>query len=239
MESILREYLDFIRYESRFGLKILLRDMIGLINLRDQTKSLEWILDSNKEHGSEYTFFFVAKNIGKRLDLVDRIIDEGHEVASHGFNHVLLDRVGDDELRREFGLALDVFNDYGIRVSGFRPPHLSVNESVLDAAKKAGFRYISSSLEGVKFRHSNGLLEIPIVEPYDWYAFNVLGISVDNLFAIWQGKNFENQTFLFHPTIISIEKNKNLFERVLGMNEYLRLNQLVTKDGVGISFDVY
>jgi peptidoglycan-N-acetylglucosamine deacetylase len=46
------------------------------------------ILDILAEHGVQATFFLLGRNIAGREDLVRRIAAEGHDVGSHGFDHL-------------------------------------------------------------------------------------------------------------------------------------------------------
>ena len=47
-----------------------------------------WILDILKEYSINATFFCVGENIIKYPELFDRIIDEGHQIGNHTFNHL-------------------------------------------------------------------------------------------------------------------------------------------------------
>lgn len=46
------------------------------------------ILEILKEHKVKATFFVLGRNIAGREAIVGRIVNEGHEICSHGYNHM-------------------------------------------------------------------------------------------------------------------------------------------------------
>ena len=51
-------------------------------------QSTPFILDTLREHGVKATFFMVGDNVRKHPDLYQRIVDEGHQVGNHTYNHL-------------------------------------------------------------------------------------------------------------------------------------------------------
>ncbi len=237
MLSRLKEYRDFLLFESKFGSNVVLRDMLDLFKLRNQIEYIKDILKISQDYDSRFTFFFSAKNLDGKINLIDEIIEKNHEIASHGYNHILLDRINEEQLTEEFSLAKDKFQKYGIKIYGFRPPFKHV-DNLQEIAKKFGILYISSQSKGKKFFYENGVMQIPIVEMTDWKAFNVHNYSYRDIIARWS-KDSINKTFLFHPRIIGEKNNTFLFKSILKLREYIPLKEMLNKDGVGISFDVY
>ena len=47
-----------------------------------------WVLDVLKEYGVKATFFCVGDNIVKNPDIFEKILQEGHQVGNHTFNHI-------------------------------------------------------------------------------------------------------------------------------------------------------
>lgn len=47
-----------------------------------------WILDILKVNEVKATFFCVGENIKKNPEIFDRIINEGHQIGNHTFNHI-------------------------------------------------------------------------------------------------------------------------------------------------------
>lgn len=51
-------------------------------------ESTPFILDTLKESGAKATFFMVGENVKRHPDLYQRIVDEGHQVGNHTYNHM-------------------------------------------------------------------------------------------------------------------------------------------------------
>jgi polysaccharide deacetylase family protein (PEP-CTERM system associated) len=90
--------------------------------------------------------FFVLGWIAERFpDLIREIHRRGHEVASHGFGHLMCDRLDrkelEDDLQRSRHLLEDII---GHKVKGYRAPNFSVSDRVLASVQAAGYRYDSS-----------------------------------------------------------------------------------------------
>lgn len=51
-------------------------------------ESTPFILDTLKEYGAKATFFMVGENVQRHPELLQRIIDEGHQIGNHTYNHM-------------------------------------------------------------------------------------------------------------------------------------------------------
>lgn len=123
--------------------------------------------------------FFTLGWIAERYPvMVRRIVDEGHELASHGYEHLRASEQGYGAFLADIRLAKAVLEDQaGVPVIGYRAPSFSVgpaNEWAFDGIAEAGYRY-SSSVYPIRHDHYGapdsprfpyevraGLLEIPV-----------------------------------------------------------------------------
>ncbi|MCS0658928.1 XrtA system polysaccharide deacetylase [Massilia terrae] len=142
--------------------------------------NMERILALFGEAGVKATFFTLGW-IGERYPGVVRaIVDNGHELASHGYSHLRASDQGRTEfafdIRRSKRLLEDIS---GHEVVGYRAPSFSIGEAnlwALDTLLEAGYRY-SSSIYPIRHDHygmpdaprfafypagPDGLLEVPI-----------------------------------------------------------------------------
>jgi polysaccharide deacetylase family protein (PEP-CTERM system associated) len=80
--------------------------------------------------------------------LVRRCRDAGHEIASHGYGHVLAYEVGPERFGRDAVRAKQLLEDLaGQRVRGFRAPGFGVTRRApwaFDLVRAAGYQYDSS-----------------------------------------------------------------------------------------------
>ena len=47
-----------------------------------------WVLDLLKKYNVKATFFMVGDNIHKHPDIFQRVVDEGHRLGNHTYNHI-------------------------------------------------------------------------------------------------------------------------------------------------------
>ena len=90
--------------------------------------------------------FFVLGWVAERYPaVVQRIVDDGHEIASHTYLHRNLNQLTPDEIKEELGRSKDRLEQVaGSEVLGVRAPNFSVSDLVLDLVAEAGYRYDSS-----------------------------------------------------------------------------------------------
>jgi polysaccharide deacetylase family protein (PEP-CTERM system associated) len=103
------------------------------------------LLDILAEAGVRSTMFVLGWAAERYPAIVRRIVDEGHEVASHTHLHRNLNQLPRDEVVRELARAKDVLEQStGQAVRGVRAPNFSVSDGVLDVLAEAGYWYDSS-----------------------------------------------------------------------------------------------
>ncbi|MBT1450637.1 DUF3473 domain-containing protein [Glaciecola sp. XM2] len=141
-------------------------------------KNTHRLIDLFNEHGVKATFFtlgWVAKHCP---DVVKRIVDEGHELASHGTNHRRNTTMTREQVFADIKESKDLLEQAaGKAIKGYRAPSFSVNTSnewVYEILKELGFTYSSSTypiehdLYGVPewprfaYTRKEGIVEIPI-----------------------------------------------------------------------------
>jgi len=129
------------------------------------TKPTETILDLLKRNDQRATFFVLGQVAEKYPQLIKKIADLGHEIASHGYSHQLLDQLSQEDVKKEIELSKKILkNITGREPGGFRAPNFSItkkNPWVIDILKEQGFRY-DSSLSPLKISEKSlDFLKIP------------------------------------------------------------------------------
>ncbi len=81
-------------------------------------ESTPFILDTLREYGAKATFFMVGENVRRHPELLQRIIDEGHQVGNHTYNHQGSMR----HTTRTYLNSAEAANEL-IHSHLFRPPH--------------------------------------------------------------------------------------------------------------------
>jgi polysaccharide deacetylase family protein (PEP-CTERM system associated) len=111
-------------------------------------RNMDRILAVLDQHEIRATFFTLGW-IAERFPRVARTIaDSGHELASHGYEHIRVSQQKREEFRQDILRAKHLLEDIGgIEVQGYRAASYSINESNLwahDELAEAGYRYSSS-----------------------------------------------------------------------------------------------
>ena len=103
------------------------------------------LLDILGEEGARSTFFVLGWAAERYPAIVRRIVDEGHELASHTHLHRNLKELPRAEVEAELKRSKEVLEQVGGReVRGVRAPNFSVSDEVLDVIAEAGYWYDSS-----------------------------------------------------------------------------------------------
>lgn len=111
-------------------------------------RNMHRILDLFAEHGVHATFFTLGWIAQRHPQLVRRLVDEGHELASHGWSHVRVTQQEPEAFRNDVSRTKAFLEDLGgVEVKGYRAASYSIGAAnlwALEELKAAGYRYSSS-----------------------------------------------------------------------------------------------
>lgn len=114
------------------------------------------VLDLFARHGAKATFFVLGWVAERHKPLVRRIVAEGHELASHGYEHARADNQTPGQFHADVARTKQVLEDIGgVPVAGYRAATFSIgprNPWAFEKLAAAGYRY-SSSVNPI--RHDN------------------------------------------------------------------------------------
>ena len=106
------------------------------------------ILDALAKYDCKATFFVVGLVAKKFPRLIRRIHEAGHEVGSHGHEHIYVKRITPDAFRNDLIESKKTLEEIvGVNVIGFRAPEFSIDSSTpwaFDILRELGFKYDSS-----------------------------------------------------------------------------------------------
>ncbi|MEM1873956.1 MAG: polysaccharide deacetylase family protein, partial [Acidilobaceae archaeon] len=110
---------------------------------RGVEEGLPLLLDVLSVIGAKATFFTLGIVAVKYPRAVSRIVDEGHELGSHGWDHSRLDKLSPREAVENVKRSLRVLRDYG-EVRSFRAPNFKLPHWLLGFLKEEGVEVDSS-----------------------------------------------------------------------------------------------
>lgn len=113
----------------------------------DDGPSPEWtpgVLDALRDADARATFFALGRQVRAHPDIARRIVDEGHELASHGDDHSLLVFAGPRAIVHQFRAAESALTNAvdGRATKLFRAPHGFRNPFVSAIAGQEGYRMV-------------------------------------------------------------------------------------------------
>ena len=126
-------------------------------------ESLSQVLTSLAKYNAKATFFITGKIIEKYPYLLKEIAEKGHEIASHGYTHQPLDKLGAQRFGVEIQKAVaGIEKTTGKKPKGFRAPSFSLSNKTkwaLPILAAHGFKYDSSIFPVPVHRY--GVAEVP------------------------------------------------------------------------------
>jgi len=188
--------------------------------------NVDRILTLFDQYGVKGTFFTLGCLADQYPNMVKRIVDQGHELASHGWDHRRVTNLTPEEFRQDINRSKALLEDIsGLPVKGYRAPSYSIGESnlwALDILADEGYLY-SSSIVPIKHDHygmpsasrfshrvaDGRLLEVPITTTSilnrnincgggGWFRLFPYGFSKWALSKVNMQEN-EPCIFYFHP----------------------------------------
>lgn len=108
----------------------------------------EKILDALAAHDAKATFFIVGHFLESAPQLVTRMVEEGHTIANHTYDHVDMSAASTEEFEAQLAnLATAYYELTGQKLSPlYRPPQGKYTLESLERAKQAGYLTVFWSL---------------------------------------------------------------------------------------------
>ncbi|TWT17248.1 polysaccharide deacetylase family protein [Luteimonas marina] len=97
------------------------------------------ILDLLKAHGATATFFLIGDRIDRHPEVVQRIVDEGHELGNHSWGHPFMSDLPIERQMEEIARADASLSTYDGRATHpFRPPYGVLPRNLLTRFARTG-----------------------------------------------------------------------------------------------------
>lgn len=127
-----------------------------MINVYWGNESLEEMLEILNKHNIKTTFFVGGSWVVENQELLKKIYNAGHEIASHGYSHKehaklsYADNVV--EIQKCHNIVKEVL---GIDMELFAPPGGSYNSNTIKSAEKLGYKTIMWTRDTIDWRDKN------------------------------------------------------------------------------------
>lgn len=108
-------------------------------------KNILKLLDILDSYNTKATFFVLGWVAERVPELIRRIYDQGHEIASHGYSHKAIYHMSPEDFKADVIKSKRIIESIiGSDVIGYRAPDFSITDWAIDILKEEGFFYDSS-----------------------------------------------------------------------------------------------
>ncbi|MDP6601554.1 MAG: DUF3473 domain-containing protein [Phycisphaerales bacterium] len=131
-------------------------------------RNTDRMLELMADRGVRCTCFILGWIADRHPDLIRRIAEGGHEIASHGYGHELIYNLSEDEFREDIRSTKAILEDLtGCEVKGYRAPCFSITDWSIDILAEEGYTYDSSQFPTIahdRYGHLSGMKEGVIIQ---------------------------------------------------------------------------
>lgn len=132
------------------------KKMIALTFDDGPSSHTDRLLDIFKKHGGKATFFVVGNLIDRRPQTLIRMRDEGHQIASHSWDHRQLTKLDSQQITDQIMMTrAKVFDVTGVDPKVMRPPYGSCNNRVKEVGKELGVSFVNWSVDTLDWKTKN------------------------------------------------------------------------------------
>lgn len=102
-----------------------------------------WVLDILKEYNITATFFCIGDNIRKHPEVFKRILEEGHQVGNHTFNHLNGWKTSTVNYKKNVtACTTEIEKHTALSTRLIRPPYGRITPSQIKALQKENYQII-------------------------------------------------------------------------------------------------
>ena len=187
---------------------------------------LERLLNLLQKYNLKVTFFipgWVAENYPDR---VFEIVQDGHEIALHGYRHEKLDELSYREEVYVLETGYNILSSFG-KVYGFRRPYWEVTENTFSILERMGILYDSSLIDSDvphELELDGGkIVELPVADYLDdWILFEIERMNPSYVFDMWKDEydslcqmGVSYFSLVVHPACIGRASRLLMLERLI------------------------
>lgn len=111
------------------------------------------ILSVLKKYKAKATFFMVGKNVSKNQAIVQQMVEEGHEIGNHTWNHPNLTKLTNTSVKQEVERTNKaIYEAIGQNPTLFRPPYGATNDQVRSVIEMPTILW---SVDTLDWKHRN------------------------------------------------------------------------------------
>ncbi|GIP31805.1 polysaccharide deacetylase family protein [Paenibacillus sp. J2TS4] len=111
------------------------------------------VLDVLKKEGVKATFFVVGNRVEAHPDIVKRMVDEGHVIGNHSYDHANLPKLTDDKFREQITKTDNLIHSFtGYTPNLIRPPYGNISEGQIQWLASQHKKIISWNVDSLDWK---------------------------------------------------------------------------------------
>ncbi|TFG33118.1 DUF2334 domain-containing protein [Candidatus Thorarchaeota archaeon] len=154
----------------------------------------------------KFAFPTIAAIAKMRPDLVREIVERGHEVASHGYNHVRYPTLSPKAREKDFALSLQVYKKLGIKIEGFRAPYDNYTPDMPVILEKYGLMWDGGFGYQAEHRDRTHFFRVDLDGTPSKVTYIPLNIWSDDLMIDSKGMAPKSVTKTLNETVLDASK---------------------------------
>lgn len=164
-----------------------------MVNVYWGNEFIEPILDIFKKNNITTTFFVGGSWATKNDELLLKIVNDGHELGNHGYNHKMHSKISYEQNYNEINMCHQVVKSLtGKEMTLFAPPSGDFNQNTLNVASALNYKTVMWSKDTIDWRDKNTEL--------------IIKRATNNLKS--------GDLILMHPTSNTVEALPTIIERI-------------------------
>jgi len=125
------------------------------------------ILDTLDRYNAKATFFMLGKQVEKNRDIVHEVLNRGHEIGNHTYNHPVLTKQNNSQVAWQVDYTSQIIHDItGEYPTVFRPPYGATNQTVESLINLPVVLWTIDTYDW-KYRNPNKILPVVQANLYD------------------------------------------------------------------------
>ena len=127
-----------------------------MVNVYWGEEYLDEMLEILKENDVKTTFFLGGMWVLDNEEMVKKIVENGHEIANHGYKHKSQDSISQKDANTEIQTTHNLIKKMtNIDMNLFAPPSGAMNNQTIDVASKLGYKVIMWTRDTIDWRDKN------------------------------------------------------------------------------------
>jgi len=170
----------------------------------------EWTLAQLKKYNAKATFFCIGDNIQKHPDIFKKVIENGHSVGNHTFNHLKGWETSLEEYVENTQKCSKTIANSKLQTPNsqlFRPPYGKIKPSQAKAVRKLGYKIIMWDIISMDYD--------PTVSPEECLNNVLENIETGSIIVFHDSiKAWKNLEYVLPKTLAFLNENGFVCEKI-------------------------